>query len=197
MIKIKVLFVDTNKLSIDALLSSSYLKKEDKDILLKFKNERAKKEKACSFILKNKIIGEYHLNEFDKPISDNAYFNISHSDGVVVLATAERPIGVDIEKIRTRSNSLVDHISSKEEKEYIKDDINFYEVWTNKEALVKCLGTGIRKNVKDIPALPLDGKKVYQGHTYFSKTIQHFDYVISVVLESDGPFDVEIMDVEI
>ena len=195
--KIKVLFVDTNKLSIDALLSSSYLKKENKDILSKFNNERTKKEKACSFILKNKIIGEYHLNEFDKPISDNVYFNISHSDGVVVLATAERPIGVDIEKIRPRNYSLVDYISSIEENEYIKNDINFFEVWTNKESLVKCLGTGIRKNVKDIPALPLSGKKVYQGHTYFSKTIQHFNYVISVILESDGPFDVEIIDVEI
>ena len=77
-------------------------------------------------ILKNKFIGEYRYNEHGKPISDNIYFNISHSKGVVVFTQNELPIGIDIELIRPTNEDLVHYISSKEEKEYIKDNIKFF-----------------------------------------------------------------------
>ena len=97
-------------------MASSFLFTEDIVSLNKYKVEDVKKEKACSLILKNKFIGEYRYNEHGKPISDNIYFNISHSKGVVVFTQNELPIGIDIELIRPTNEDLVNYISSKEEK---------------------------------------------------------------------------------
>ena len=194
MLNIKVIFIDTNDISLETLLSSSYLSKKDLESLEKYKIEETKKEKACSLILKNKYIKDYHLNEFGKPISDNSFFNISHSKGMVVFTQDSLPIGIDIEKIRPATDELKDYISSIEEKEYITDEKSFFEIWTNKESLTKAIGTGIKSSIKEIPSLPINGVKQYKGKSYYSKTIQYNNYVICVTRELDKPFDLVIVD---
>ena len=167
-----LLFVDTNTKSLESLLLSSFLSDENIKELSRYKLEETKKEKAASMILKNKYVGEYSLNEFEKPISKNCYFNISHSKGYVVFVKDDVPIGVDIEKIRPVEDDLIDYISSSEEKKYVKNDKSFYEIWTNKESLTKCLGTGIKEKIKDIPSLPLNDTKIYKEKAYRSITIK-------------------------
>ena len=189
---IKVIFVNTNSLSIKELLGSSFLSSENINDIKRFKMEENQKEKACSYILKNKYIKEYHVNENGKPISNDIYFNVSHSKGAVVFSKDTLPIGIDIEKIREYHNDLSDYISSNEEKDYTKDSITFYEVWTNKESLTKCIGTGIKEKIKDIPSLPINGKKTYKEKAYFSNTVKYKDYIISITRESDSPFEIEI-----
>lgn len=192
MLNVKLIFVDTNHVSIESILASSFLTDLDVSNLARFKNEEIKKEKACSLIFKNKFIDDYQINEYGKPISDSCYFNISHSKGVVVFVKDSLPLGVDIEKIRPVEDNFIDYISSKEEKEYIKSPTNFYEIWTNKESLIKNTGTGIKKKVNEIPALPINGNKEYEGKKYYSKTMVYKDYVISITRETDEPFDIEI-----
>ena len=192
MFNIKVTFCDTNRLSLENILSSSFLCDSDISNLRRFKVEETKKEKACSLIFKNKYVGEYHLNEFDKPLSDSIYFNISHSKGAVVFIKDDFPVGIDIEKIRPVEDNLVDYISSKEEREYIKDEIGFYEIWTNKESLTKAIGTGIKTKIKEIPGLPIKGIKEYQGKKYYCYTVKYKDYIISVTRENIEPFEIEI-----
>ena len=192
MLNIKVKFYDTNITTLENILSSSFLFDKDLSYLSRFKVEETKKEKASSLIFKNKYVGEYHLNEFGKPLSEDVNFNISHSKGVVVFVKDNIPIGIDIEKIRPVENSLVEYISSNEEREYIKSDINFYEIWTNKESLTKAIGTGIKTKIKDIPGLPINGKKTYQEKEFYSKTIKYKDYIISVTRENNEPFEIEI-----
>ena len=143
-------------------------------------------------ILKNKYVGEYSVNEYGKPLSESCYFNISHSKGYVVFIKDTIPIGVDIEKVRPAEDDLKNYISSEKEKEYIKSDKAFYEIWTNKESLTKCLGTGIKEKIKDIPSIPINDKKVYKGKTYRSVTREYLDTVISVTRENELPFDIEI-----
>ena len=192
MLNIKVKFYDTNITTLENILSSSFLFDKDLSYLTRFKVEETKKEKASSLIFKNKYVGEYHLNEFGKPLSEDINFNISHSKGVVVFVKDKIPIGIDIEKIRPVENSLVEYISSNEEREYIKSDINFYEIWTNKESLTKAIGTGIKTKIKVIPGLPINGKKTYQEKYFYSKTIKYKDYIISVTRENNEPFEIEI-----
>ena len=192
MLNIKVKFYDTAVTTLENILSSSFLFDKDLSYLSRFKIEETKKEKSCSLIFKNKYVGEYHLNEFGKPLSEDVNFNISHSKGAVVFVKDKIPIGIDIEKIRPVEDSLIDYISSKEEREYIKGDINFYEIWTNKESLTKAIGTGIKTKIKDIPGLPINGKKTYQEKEYYSKTIKYKDYIISVTRENNEPFEIEI-----
>ena len=86
-------------------------------------------------------------------------FSISHSDNLVVVAVHTGPVGIDVEHIREVSPRLA--------KKYFCDDENFYvfgheprdvdfehmastdirmrffEVWTAKEAYLKCLGEGL------------------------------------------------------
>ena len=187
-----MIFVDTNSVSIDILLSSSFLSEKDLAFLERFKIEEVKKEKACSLIFKNKYVGQYHLNEFGKPLSESCYFNISHSKGVVVFIKDHVPIGIDIEQIRSAGQAMIDYISSDEEKEHIKEDSNFYEIWTNKESLTKAIGTGIKGKIKDIPGIPINGLKTYQEKHYYSVTKKFKDFIISVTRENDEPFDIDI-----
>ena len=189
-----LLFVDTNTKSLESLLLSSFLSDENIKELSRYKLEETKKEKAVSMILKNKYIGEYSLNESGKPLSTSCYFNISHSKGYVVFIKDDVPIGVDIEKIRPVEDDLIDYISSREEKKYITTDQKFYEIWTNKESLTKCLGTGIKEKIKDIPSIPINDIKTYKNKTYRSQTVKYKDSVISVTRESTEPFEIKIQE---
>ena len=189
-----LLFVDTNTKSPESFLLSSFLSDENIKELSRYKLEETKKEKAVSMILKNKFIGEYYLNESGKPLSKSCYFNISHSKGYVVFIKDDVPVGVDIEKIRPVEDDLIDYISSREEKKYITTDQKFYVIWTNKESLTKCLGTGIKEKIKDIPSIPINDIKTYKNKTYRSQTVKYKDSVISVTRESTEPFEIKIQE---
>ena len=53
-------------------------------------------------------------------------FNLSHSEAVVLIAVAgDREVGVDVQRIATKRPEA------------------FYECWAEREARVKCLGTGL------------------------------------------------------
>ena len=189
-----LLFVDTNTKSLESLLLSSFLSDENIKELSRYKLEETKKEKAVSMILKNKYIGEFYLNESGKPLSKNCYFNISHSKGYVVFIKDDVSIGVDIEKIRPVENDLKEYISSVEEKKYINSDQKFYQIWTNKESLTKCVGTGIKEKIKDIPSIPINDVKTYKEKLYRSQTINYQDLVISITRESTEPFEIKIQE---
>ena len=192
MTKIVVTFLDTNRVEIELLFESSFISESEKDGFRKYSHPRVRKEKIASTYLKNKYIKDYYINENGKPLCKDKFFSISHSNGVVVLVIDEVPIGIDIELVRDFETELADYISSNEEKNYIKDRESFFEVWTNKEALVKVLGEGLKRNIKDIPSLPLNKKREYYGHTFSNKTIKFQDYIISVSRESIEEFELEI-----
>lgn len=194
--KLKIYLIDSSLINIDDLLSSSFINEEEKSSISSCLNERAYREKATSLYLKKKYIGNYHLNEYGKPLSDKVYFNVSHSGGLVALAVShDCPIGLDIELIKPVNESLKNHVVSKDEETYAnKAYTSFVELWTNKESLLKCVGTGINKRMKDVPGLPINGTRQYEGNTYISKTFRHGNYVFSITLQSDQEFDVEIIE---
>jgi 4'-phosphopantetheinyl transferase len=90
---------------------------------------------------------------FGKPMVDHSLqFNVSHSDGLAVLALAWNvPVGIDIERIAGRVDVL--EIAAKffgaEEHEYLRAlpalerERAFYRIWTRKEACSKLSGAGI------------------------------------------------------
>ena len=122
------------------------------------------------------------------------FFNISHSHNLVVLVTSEdREIGVDVEEIKSRGQSLREYISSELEAKYITDDEKFFEVWTSKESLCKAEGSGLSTHLSTIAAFPFDGAKEYKGEIYRSKIMKYRDYVISITLKGVEEFDVEMI----
>ena len=81
-------------------------------------------------------------------LSDSScFFNISHSGDYVVAAVSDVPVGIDLEQIGREASKALKRISSPSDWQYIMEGENplvrMMEIWTRKEALVKCLGTGI------------------------------------------------------
>ena len=190
--KLVIHILNYKNISIDDLLSSKYLSNIEKESFNKFSNENVKKEKIVSTIFKNKYIGEYYINEKGKPLSHNIFFNLSHSYGVIVFIMDVVPIGIDIEKIRKVDNDLISYTTDEEEKSYIVDEKTFFEIWTNKEALVKSFGSGISSKINEIPSLPINGMRNYQNKIYFNKTITYEDYIITVSREKNEEYELEI-----
>ena len=190
---LQIHLLDFKEIPLDVLLSNKFLSNIDKKSFEKFTNEDVKKEKIVSTILKNKYVGDYYLNERGKPLSDNKYFNISHSYGVIVYVEADNLVGIDIEKVREVDEDLINYISNDIERSYIKDKKSFYEVWTNKEALSKAFGSGINRKIKDIPGLPLNSVIEYENKKFSNKTINYLDYIITVSLMGKKEYDLEII----
>lgn len=191
---IKIYVIDTRPLYISDLLSSVYLKESDLEAVSKYKVDEAKKEKAASFILKNKYIGDYSLSPKGKPVSENTFFNITHSHGVVMLAVNQTsPVGIDLEKIRKMEDDFKRYVTSDEEYGAIKTDSDFFKLWTNKESLLKAVGCGIDRKLPLVPGLPLNGLRQLGEKRYQSKTMLYEDFVLSITIEGDEVFEISFM----
>lgn len=192
---VKLYFFDTNKYTFDDLKNSIYITNDDINNSLRYKMDINRKEALISSYFKNKYIDdEIYFNEYNKPISNKYLFNISHSNGLVIFAiTNKYDIGIDIELIRDVKDNLIKYISNDDELKYIDNEKKFYEIWTSKESIVKSLGKGLFKKVNEIPALPINGIKIFDGITYSSKIIENDSYVISVTLKANEDFNIEFI----
>ena len=157
----------------------SFKKKQRVD-RLRFMDD--KKRTVAGEMLARKAIAEwchvseedikFGLSEYGKPfaIGLDVEFNISHSGDLVVCAVDNKPVGIDIERIRPMDLNLIQPICMEKEIEYILVDnlrenifckitndsvlSRFFEAWTLKEAYGKLMGTGITKryvgNISDL-----------------------------------------------
>ncbi|MEE0946637.1 MAG: 4'-phosphopantetheinyl transferase superfamily protein [Acutalibacteraceae bacterium] len=113
-------------------------------------------------------------NEKGKPYLKDLPFHISisHSDSLVAVAINQNPIGIDIEKIKSRNLNLCRKLCD-DEASIIRNSnnptIDFYKIWTAKEAYFKMTGTGI-VNLKSVSYKDIDC-------THFFKN----DYIITIV----------------
>ena len=87
-------------------------------------------------------------NEYGQPrIEGGPCFSISHCQHGIAVAIGEKPIGIDIEHIRTAKPELVERTMNEKEQAEIwaatSPDIAFTCLWTKKEAVLKMQGTGI------------------------------------------------------
>ena len=92
----------------------------------------------------------FSYNEHGKPMLkevSNIHFSISHCKEAIAVAVADRPVGIDVETLRMPSEALVEKVMDEGEK--LRFDISdtpedfFTALWTAKEAVMKCRGTGI------------------------------------------------------
>ena len=158
----------------------------------RYVSEKDKVLHLVSAYLKKKYIVNWTTNEYGKPVSDGICFNLSHCNGVVALALSDKDVGVDVENIRQIERSVVEYVSDKSETDYVKDDKDFFRLWTAKESLAKCQGRGLVKDLKSIPAFPFDGEKVYLNESYYSKQTEYDEYIITIVRKSKEPFTIDI-----
>ena len=86
---------------------------------------------------------DFKYNEHGKPFMEGGpYFSISHCKEGIAVAVDDEPVGIDIEGIRRADEDLIKRVMNPQERAGM-DDRTFTRLWTQKEAAVKCEGTGI------------------------------------------------------
>lgn len=88
--------------------------------------------------------------------STDIYFNLSHSNGLVLLGWSDKEIGVDLELMRKTLPKRLERILTPEEIAFISNQAaeqkieTFFRLWTMKEAFVKQKGQRIFDQAKKI-----------------------------------------------
>jgi 4'-phosphopantetheinyl transferase len=119
----------------------------------------------------------FGMNEYSKPVLSghpSFHFNISHTRNAIAVAFSNDEVGVDIEKIKSPDFQISKRFFTSSEHDYIFSHKNpnraFYEIWTKKEAYIKCLGMGLAQPLKSFDVL--DDKTI--------KTMYLGEYIISI-----------------
>ncbi len=79
------------------------------------------------------------------PDRPDVCFNLSHSHGAAVCAVPDRPVGVDVEKLRPAPKRLANGM----------EDEAFFRLWTAREATVKRQGLGVGALLRPMEPDPL------------------------------------------
>ncbi len=148
---------------------------------------------------KKNVCGKPHIED------QTCYFNISHSHDWVVLAMCEsNEIGVDIQKQEHKKSILeiAKQYFSIHEYVMLKDatdkqrTINFYKLWTAKEAVLKALGTGISTGLDKYNfTIENDSIKSYGSDNHnilLSQFIFKNDYIFSTAVLAHPNIQMEI-----
>ena len=102
---------------------------------------------------------EFSRTANKKPFHDAVHFNVSHTYGQAVIAVSSSPVGADTEYINAdfEFTALLDSCFNKEEASFVlqgKDPVlNFYTLWTRKEALLKATGEGLTDRLDLVPSI--------------------------------------------
>lgn len=194
----RVVLVDLTKVSpAEAISFEAYLDATEQQKLQKITVEGKRHAfVVCRFVAKQ-LIGEFfgldplalnfQYTERGKPYMNapDVEFNISHSGDFALIGVSRHKIGVDIEKIKSNRNfkGLAEVVLSEDEKAWVfeKNTMQrFYQLWTLKEARLKCDGDGLAGHY---PAATFDPEKGwgYAGYkifNFFNKIENNYTYSI-------------------
>ena len=164
------------------------LSEQRREQTLKFKYELGRKTCASAYLLLCEALRkEYGITE--KPVFEygehgkpfivghpDIHFNISHCREAVLCVVSPRPVGVDVESIRSFKDSLVNYTMNPQEIAQInqaaRPDVEFIRFWTMKEAVLKLSGEGISKDLKTV----LTGQEQIETQVNMEK-----NYIYSII----------------
>lgn len=151
-----------------------YLTKEEIKKSKDYKSEIAKINYLVSRAILNLALKGLLEKEIDdltvrrdknnKPYLENTIglkFNISHTEGLVLLAFSKRKVGIDVEKINFKFEfkDILENCFTRDEIINIDNNIiSFYRYWTAKEAYLKCDGIGLIRNLKEIEIISFENE---------------------------------------
>jgi len=161
----------------------------------------ANKEKSTEML--NFILEKYYgilkseqiilRNENGKPYlkSGKVFFNITHTEGLIMAVVSDSPVGIDAEFLSDNENNYRDVAKkyfSEKENSVISSYKDFLTVWTKKESVIKAEGGSVIKDLKHV--LFENKTPVYYGEQkpYFTISFALSDYVYSVTAK-DAEYD--------
>ncbi|MGN0462429.1 MAG: 4'-phosphopantetheinyl transferase family protein [Ruminococcus sp.] len=177
-------------------------KERRKKILRLPKNTPQKQSLGAGLLIKTFVgdITSYGIG--GKPQALETQFNISHSGRYVVLSVSNEPVGVDIELLQRGRRKIASKFFTLEENIQIDQsydpDRTFTRLWTLKEAFLKCIGTGIGRNLRKT-SINLNGGDIrveqnINNNPYYFKEYNIEGYQLSVCSE-DHEFEEKLIDV--
>lgn len=199
-IQVKLFLADIGNVSLEY---ARLLDNERRERTERYRLVEDKKRCILSGLMTRRFLGnaEIFRNEYGKPLlSDGRFFNISHSGRYVLFALSGCEIGCDIEQFHyvnaVRTGRVV----------FTDGEMNlllsgsdrlgtFFDLWTKKESLLKCMGEGFHRSAKSVDVR----SDVFEekGKSYFMKTWNFSDYIVSVCsVKNDFPNTIEFIGTE-
>ena len=122
------------------------------------------------------------------PVAGN-YWSLSHKPKYVAAVVSKDKVGIDIEEMKPRTESLFAHVASDEEWELKEKSWDtLFRYWTAKEATLKVIGIGISGlktcriiSVPDENHITLD----YKGQVFLVEQLRHKNHIVSVLKDDN------------
>lgn len=130
------------------------------------------------------------------PVAGN-YWSLSHKSKCVAAVVSKDKVGIDIEEMKPRAESLFAHVAGDEEWELEEKSWDtFFRYWTAKEATLKVIGIGISGlktcriiSVPDENHITLD----YKGQFFLVEQLRYKNHIVSV-LKDDNQIEWVVLD---
>ena len=178
------------------------LSAERKCRIMKYLKAEDRKRSLGAGLLLNEILPRYGVSpagirtgEDGKPEAEGIFFNLSHSDNIVICAIAEKEVGCDVEKIVKAPEGVAERFFHPSEAEYVKAcmgeerDHRFFRIWTMKESYIKMTGEGMRLSFDCFEfLLDSENTKVRRDGKILSCHIMEYDipgYKVSVCAKEE------------
>lgn len=167
---VHVYYFDTSLIKLD---TSPFTTDEEKEKADRFLNENDKLNFLYGRYFTKMLLGKYHNSPSEgimiepgvnkKPYAKicnsnerlETEFNLSHSGKGLLIAFSQAPVGCDIEAImNTNYKQMLPDIFTDEEAAFVNKSSspleNFFKTWAAKEAVLKCNGSGLIDDLKQI-----------------------------------------------
>lgn len=135
-------------------------------------------------------LGELFKGENDAPLPCNGhYWSVSHKPKYVAAVVSGSPVGIDIEEVTPRSDSIFGYVASDEEWRLGggKTWDVFFRYWTAKEAVLKAVGIGLgglkKCRIVSISSVPGESDIAlnYKGTTFRVEQLRYDNHIASVL----------------
>jgi 4'-phosphopantetheinyl transferase len=140
------------------------------------------------------VLGKLKKNEDDVPCPfDGNYWSLSHKPKYVAAVISKEMVGIDIEEIKPRSESMFGAVASDEEWELSPDKSwdTFFRYWTAKEAALKAVGVGVG-GLKACRIISVPDKShivlSYRDSQFRVEQLHHKNHIVSV-LKNDNEIE--------
>lgn len=175
---------------------------------MRYRQIKDRKQSLGAGLLLKKCLEEYGIDieeircgEHGKPEIDGIYFNLSHSQDMVVCVVSDKPVGCDIEKIGEERKGIAERFFTKNERSYLESfdserrNREFYRLWTMKESYIKMTGEGTNLALDRVEFEILDNVNVYRDGKSCSCYIKEYEvsgYKLTVCAECSEFSDLTI-----
>jgi 4'-phosphopantetheinyl transferase len=158
---------------IDLEAAMARLSQQRREQVMRYKFDSLRRQSAAAYLLLCDALekeygiteapvfeyGEHGKPQLSSPLGRQGgvplpHFNLSHCREAAACIVARQPVGIDVESIRRYNDSLARYTMNDEELRRIADaespEVEFTRLWTQKEAVLKLIGTGLRNDMKSV-----------------------------------------------